>query len=409
MRVLVANKFWYRRGGLERVMFDEISWLEAAGHEVAHFSTTHPENDASEWSEHFAPYLELGGAGGLSAPEKALAAVRMFGNADAARRFDRLVEEFRPDIVHAHGIHRQLSPSILVAAKRRGVPVVQTLHDYHHICPADTLLYAGTEPCVPRRCGVLWYGACVGGRCVRGSLGASALSAMETSWQRVRRVYERCVSRFVSPSAFLARQVEGGGWTLPIDIVHNAVPAGAVPSGAPTPARRSGLCIIGRLSPEKGVDVALEAARQAGIRLTVAGEGPLGEALRAQYPEFDFVGRLDGDEVASLLARSLGVVVPSVCMENAPMSVLEAMAAGCAVVASAIGGIPEQVTDGLDGLLVAPGDVSGLAAAMTRVVEEPGLAEKLGAAARQTVAARFSPGTHLEGLLASYRAAGARG
>ena len=60
VRILVANKFWYRRAGLERVMFDEIGWLEDAGHEVAHFSTQHPENDASPWSDYFAPYLEIG-------------------------------------------------------------------------------------------------------------------------------------------------------------------------------------------------------------------------------------------------------------------------------------------------------------------------------------------------------------
>ena len=113
MRILVANKFWYRRAGLERVMFDEIGWLEDAGHEVAHFSTQHPENDASPWSDYFAPYLEIGPQTTLTPREKAIAVERMFWNTAAARRFARLLRDFRPDVVHVHGIHRQISPSIL--------------------------------------------------------------------------------------------------------------------------------------------------------------------------------------------------------------------------------------------------------------------------------------------------------
>ena len=401
MRILVANKFWYRRGGLERVMFDEIAWLEGAGHEVAHFAAAHPGNDASPWADYFAPYLELGLHGTLSIEEKMRAAIAMFSNREAARRFDRLIADFGPDIIHVHGIHRQLSPSILDVARRRAVPVVQTLHDCHHICPADVLRYRGGEPCQPRRCGVIWYGPCVRGRCVRGSFSASLLSASETSWQRMRRSYERGIARFISPSTFLAEQMREGAWSQPCDIIRNAV---ALPSA--DGAVGEGFCVIGRLSPEKGVVVALEAARRAGVTLTVAGEGPSGSSLRAAYPEAKFVGLLDELSAARLVGRSRAVVVPSVCLENAPMSVLEAMSAEKPVIASSIGGIPEQVLDGVDGLLVPPGDIDGFAAAMRRCAEDDSLCARLGHAARETVRQRFSPETHLEDLLVTYRAAG---
>jgi glycosyltransferase involved in cell wall biosynthesis len=402
MRILVANKFWYRRGGLERVMFDEIAWLEGAGHEVAHFSATHPSNEDSPWSGYFVRYLELGAGGSLGFGERVAASARMFSNAEAARHFDRLCAEFVPDVVHAHGIHRQISPSILTVARRRGVPVVQTLHDYHHVCPADLLLYRGSEVCEPRRCGRIWYGPAVAGRCVRASAAASALSAAETSFQRLRRVYERGVRRFISPSNFLADRLTAGGWSLPVDIVPNAVPLDAAPS-----VGRSGFCVIGRLAREKGVGVALEAARSVGVPVTVAGEGPIGSQLREQFPEATFTGHLSGDQVAAVVRRSVAVLMPSLVFENAPMSVLEAMAAGTPVIASSIGGIPEQVTHGVDGLLVPPGDADALAAAMGRLLDDPTLAARIGDAARATVARRFSPEKHLEGLLASYRAAGA--
>jgi glycosyltransferase involved in cell wall biosynthesis len=404
MRVLVANKFWYRRGGQERVMFDEIAWLQDAGHDVAHFSTAHPDNEVSPWSGYFSGYLELGPVYALSAAERARAAGRMFWNGEAARQFGRLLSDYRPDVVHVHGIHRQISPSILTRARLRGIPVVQSLHDYHHICPADVLLFRGSEPCLPRRCGTLCYGAAVRGRCMRGSLAASALSAAETTWQRVRRSYEMGVSRFISPSAFLAEQMRLGGWTKACDVIPNAVAVGPSDRGA-----GADFCVVARLSGEKGVRVALEAARLAGVRMVVAGEGPVGPELRTAYPEAMFLGRLGDHAVSDLLAGSRAAVVPSLCVENAPMSVLEAMAAGKPVVASAIGGIPEQIRDGVDGLLVRPGDVEALAGAMRRLAADDGLCERLGDAARVTVAARFSPDQHLAALLDTYRAAGAVG
>jgi glycosyltransferase involved in cell wall biosynthesis len=168
-----------------------------------------------------------------------------------------------------------------------------------------------------------------------------------------------------------------------------------------------GFCVVGRLSNEKGIEIALEAARRARARVTVAGEGPVGPHLRAAYPEVDFVGRLGGAAVSDLVARSRAVVVPSVWFENASMSILEAMGAGKPVIASAIGGVPEQVTSGVDGLLVRPGDIEGVAAAMRRLGADDSLCACLGEAARETVATRFSPERHLEGLLTTYRAAGA--
>lgn len=397
MRILVTNKFWYRRGGLERVMFDEISWLESEGHEVAHFSTAHPSNVDSPWSEYFVPYLELGQNASLSTGDKAKAALRLFNNREAARRFAGILKEFQPDLIHAHGIHRQISPSILGVARKRNIPVVQSLHDYHHVCPADVLLRGGTEVCEPRECGKLWFGPCIGRRCVRGSLSASALSAAETTWAHVCRSYPRGVKRFISPSAFLGEQMRLGGWKVPVDVIPNAVAAQEICS---TEGR--GFIYIGRLAREKGIEVALDAARLSGTELVVAGDGPLRGWLEQVYPEVRFTGHLNGQEVQKLISSARAVIVPSRWYENAPMSVLEPMATGVPVVASRIGGIPEQVNDGLNGLLVEPGNVEELAQAMKRLDGEPGLAKQLGAEAARTVSEKFSPAAHVAALQRTY-------
>lgn len=401
MRILIASKFWYRRGGLERVMFDEIAWLEAAGHETAHFSTSHPENDPSPWSDYFAPYLEIGGHGSVTLREQVTAALRMFWNAKAAHRFARLLRDFRPDIVHVHGIHRQISPSILLEAKRAGVPVVHTLHDYHSICAADTLLVARSAACDPPRCGRLNVIPCALNRCVRDSAAKSALAAAELLWRRWALRYEMLVDAFVSPSHYLAETVAAGGIRhRPIHILPNAVPS--MPNKEAENAGE-GFVYAGRLSTEKGLATLMRAVRLAGVSLTVAGTGPLNDSLVAEAPPgVRFVGALDGSEVDRLLARCRAAVVPSEWAENAPMAVLEPMRLGRPVIASRMGGMPEQVRDGLDGILVTAGDELELAAALRLLDDEPALADRLGRSARNRATSLFGPQAHIDGLLGIY-------
>jgi len=401
VRILVANKFWYRRAGLERVMFDEIGWLESAGHEVAHFSTQHPENDASPWSDYFAPYLEIGPQTPLTSREKAVAVERMFWNGVAARRFARLLRDFRPDVVHAHGIHRQISPSILLEARRAGAPVVQTLHDYHPICASGDLLAAGLRACDPVACGPVNVLPCLLRGCVHQSKAKSALGAAELLWRRWVVRYERLVDAFISPSRYLARAVSASGIRhRPIHVLPNAIPA---------PARMldvlpgEAFMYAGRLSREKGLGTLLRAAEAARVALLVAGTGPLEQWLIAQAPSgVRFLGRLPGHEVDRLLAGSRAAVVPSEWAENAPMAVLEPMALGRPVIATRMGGIPEQIRDGVDGVLVDPGDERQLAAALRVLADDAALADRLGRSARDRALTTFGPQAHLDGLLDVY-------
>jgi glycosyltransferase involved in cell wall biosynthesis len=402
MRILIASKFWYPRGGLERVMFDEIAWLEGAGHVVAHFSTSHPDNQSSPWSDYFVPYMDLGEHASLAARERVVAMARMFYSVEAAKRFRRLLVVFRPHVVHVHGIHRQLSPSILFEARRAGIPVVQTLHDYHPVCPSDTLLRGGNEVCVPPQCRGRSLLPCVVHRCVRGSVATSAASAAELFWRRWVMGYADLVALFIAPSHYLADIIRSGGWNRPsIAVLPNAVPG--VPDQSPS-APGDFFLYTGRLSREKGVATLLSASIRAKVPLIVAGDGPQARELRGMAPAtVRFVGHVAAAEVAQLLHGCLAAVVPSQWPENAPMAVLEPMAAARPVVATCVGGIPELVRDGIDGVLVAPGDVSALATALLRVASDRELACRLGRAGRERVLERFTPAVHLQGLLEAYR------
>ncbi len=402
MRILVANKFWYRRAGLERVMFDEIAWLAAEGHEIAHFSTRHPENDASPWENYFVPYFELGIQTQISRREQAIAAQRLFWNQEAEASFSRLLRDFRPDVVHVHGIHRQLSPSILAAAQRAHVPVVQTLHDYHPICPADDLLFAGSRACDPPRCTRFNVSPCARFRCVQHSASKSSLAAAELLWRRWVLHYERLVDAFISPSRYLADVVTSHGVNKPIHLLPNAIPDPGTALVGNTASDE--FVYAGRLSREKGLPTLLRAVELAGVRLAVAGDGPLRASLEAAAPStVRFLGRLDGDDVNRLLATSRAAVVPSEWAENAPMAVLEPMVLGRPVIATRMGGIPEQVRDGVDGVIIPHGNPVELAAALRVLAEDPALADRLGRSARERAITRFDPGVHTRDLVDIYR------
>ena len=402
MRVLVANKFWYDRGGLEHVMLEEVRELTALGHDVAHFSTAHPRNDDSPWSSYFAPYSELADNRGLSPTERGVAAARMFYNLPAARRFRRLLHAFRPDVVHIHGIHRQISPSILVEARRASVPVVQTMHDYHAICAAGTLLQPPSSVCDPVECTSLNHLPCMRHRCVKSSVAESMLGSLELYSRAAVLRCAHLVDAIVAPSSYLASKLRLHLPACPpVSVVRNAAPQ--VPDQPPL---GDFFLFAGRLSPEKGVSVLVHAARLVGEQVVIAGEGPLARELARDLPaNVTLVGRVSHSEVMRLVSACRAMVAPSVCAENAPLAVLEAMAAGRPVIATRVGGLPELVSDDREGLLIEPNDSARLAAAMHDLSRDSARAERLGAAARRRAQRDFSSKVHMEGLVAVYERA----
>jgi len=149
------------------------------------------------------------------------------------------------------------------------------------------------------------------------------------------------------------------------------------------------ILFLGRIGDLKGVPQLGEALNRMqhleNWRATIAGDGHV-EAARAKAAEYGLTGRVelpgwvDGARVAELIASADILVLPSFT-ENLPLSIIEAMASGLAVVATPVGAVPDIVRDGETGLLVPVGDVEALAAALTRLVEDPPLRQRLGAAA----------------------------
>lgn len=170
-----------------------------------------------------------------------------------------------------------------------------------------------------------------------------------------------------------------------------------VPNGLDLPpppfAPGAGALVVGRLIPEKGVDVVVDAMAGLGGRLTVAGEGPERARLEARARRLGVEARFEGHvstaRLASLYRETSCVVLASRRGEGLPNVLLEAFACARAVVATPVAGVRDLVDDGVNGLLCPCGDVGALRACLARLSNEPGLGARLGAAARVT-AERFA-------------------
>ena len=385
MKILLVNKFHYRKGGAETYYLTVGSELERMGHEVAYFSMKHPNNLPCKWDKYFVTQREYNDVKNpLSAVRDGIALIY---SPEAKRNFQALCEEFRPDVVHLNNVHRQITLSILDAPylKEHHVPVFYTAHDYVTICPGYLMLDGEGRVCdACLEDGK--YRHCIENRCVKGSRAKSALAALEASFNRSHRSNER-IDRVIAPSKFMRSKLIEGGWpegkVLALqNFADDAILARASGVAGDVTDRESPyLLFFGRLSAEKGVDVLLRAFDAAApslprdMRLIVVGDGPDAAEFRELAASLDSASRIEfagyqtGDALQTYVERASLAIASSRCRENMPYSIVEAFAAGTPVVGTRIGGIPELVADGVTGFACEPGDVATMADAMVRGAE----------------------------------------
>ena len=385
MKILLVNKFHYRKGGAETYYLTVGSELERMGHEVAYFSMKHPNNLPCKWDKYFVTQREYNDVKNpLSAVRDGIALIY---SPEAKRNFQALCEEFRPDVVHLNNVHRQITLSILDAPylKEHHVPVFYTAHDYVTVCPGYLMLDGEGRVCdACLEDGK--YRHCIENRCVKGSRAKSALAALEASFNSSHHSNER-IDRVIAPSRFMRSKLIEGGWPEgKVEALQNfaddAILARASGVADDVTDRESPyLLFFGRLSAEKGVDVLLRAFDAAApslprdMRLIVVGDGPDAAEFRElavsldSAPRIEFAGYQTGDALQIYVERASLAIASSRWRENMPYSIVEAFAAGTPVIGTRIGGIPELVTDGVTGFACEPGDVATMADAMVRGAE----------------------------------------
>lgn len=400
MQVLLANKFFFEKGGAEKSLFETARLLQAHGHQTRFFAMRHARNLPSADARHFVSEVDYEDR---SLRMRLKSGARMLYSLEAARKLSGLLDDARIDIAHLNNIYHQLSPSILRTLRRRGVPMVMSLRDYKVVCGSYQML-ADDRPCE----------ACRGGhhlqatlkRCVKDSLAASVLTTVEmTLHHRVLGLYG-LVDVFISPSAFLKDKVREMGF--PGEVVHLPNFVGGLEQVLPqygSAAPR--LVYSGRLGREKGLATLVRAVKGLPLRLEIIGEGPERGPLEALVRQqgldnVAFAGYLSGDALQERVRAATAVVVPSQWYENNPRSVIEAFALGKPVIGARIGGIPELVRHGDTGLTFTPGDVQALRGCIDELLAHPTRAADMGRRGRELVETELSPARHYAGLMQVY-------
>lgn len=378
MRVLMVNNYAHVTGGADLHCLEITEGLREAGHDVAWVATDSPQNVetrgafvrrrvGTETRADLSPLAQLD------------VARRALWNRDAFGATTRMLDEFRPDVVHVHKAYVQLSVAPVVAASSRGVPVVQTVHDYEFLSASPIDATGGA-----------WDGD-ESKFAYRALNSATFLSRAKLHVPRVDRWI--AVSRAVRD-----RYREVGG------IECEVLPNFCAPAGETTRPRedREGVIYLGRLSTEKGVhDVLAAASALPGIRFTIAGDGPLRIEVERAASSMDnvrFVGFVGKDAARHLLAGSVACLMPSTWAEPGPLTCLESMSEGTPVISYPSGGLAEYVGDSGAGIVCGKAQASDLVAAIARVTTEPALWAELSSGGVNGISERHTRGTYLAAL-----------
>ncbi len=372
MRLLVChNRYRFRSG--EDVAFDAaLAGWRRAGHDLDVF-----ERDSSD--------IEKGGA-----REGFSTALRVVRNPAVESDLAARIHASRPDVAVIQNTLPLLSLSPYDVCVRLGVPVVQILFNYRFLC-LNGQLFTGGAIC--ERCANGNYLHGVVRRCYRNSALASAAAARVAWSNRRGGTWLRSVALYVAPDRFLADKLASHG--LPRErfrIIPNPI---ELPEWHGVGSHRGTVLFIGRWTRAKGVMTLLEAATEPAVpHVVLVGGGELEQEVTGHAAvtsgRVSLAGPVYGSELDELIRNAAAVIVPSEWYDNLPMVVCQSFALGRPVVASRINGIPEYVRDGVNGLLVEPGNARGFADAMRDIVSDESRWHDLAQNARETAEHEFA-------------------
>ena len=341
MKILLANKFYYRRGGDCIYTMNLEKMLKEKGHEVAIYAMKYPENEKSEWSGYWPTNMT-----------KLDAFTRPFGARQVVKGFTRLMDDFKPDVVHLNNIHTQLSPVIAKIAHEKGARVVWTLHDTKLVCPCYTCMRDGKwcNECFTDKKAVIRH------RCMPGGLPGSVIGYLEAQkWNK--EVLQEYVDLFLPPSKFMMDTcVEGGYKPKKFRVLCNFIDVTKDKGLKGEEVKRlkgDYYVYLGRVNEVKGVRTLCKAAAQLDKKLIVIGGGELLPELQEAYKDckqIEFKGQMQWEEFMPILRGARFMVLPAEWSENNPLTVIESQSLGTPVLGARIGGIPELIDEEGKGL-----------------------------------------------------------
>lgn len=370
MKILTVHNKYKFRGGEDECREADAQLMAANGHDIRDVIF---ENDT------------------ITSLNAVSVGLQSIWNSSSYKRLSDEIGKWRPDVVSVHNFFPVASPSVYYAARRHGVPVVQTLHNYRLLCPGALFFRDGhvCEDCMGKR--MPWPGVLHG--CYRSSRGATLAVASMLTVHNLLGTWQKQVDMFIALTEFSKRKfIEGGLPAERVTIKPNFLTADP---GAGT-GDGDFVIYVGRLTVDKGLPTLIEAWKAAACagRLIIAGDGPLAPFVMKEASLCDsisYLGKIPLAQVFDLLASARALVFPSTWYEGMPRVIVESFSRGTPIIASAIGSMPEMIVNGRSGWLVAPGDVQSLAAAMRTVFSIREEMKEIRAAARLEFEHKYTP------------------
>lgn len=381
-------------------MRDLSTLLEKHNHEVAFFSMHDRRNWKTEWEKYFVSHASFKDPG-LGLKEKLHLFARMLYSVEARRKFSSLLNEFKPDVIHIHNIDHHLSPSLLLEAKKRNIPIIKTVHDYHLIAPNRSLFHNDKicEITKPSQ-----YYKAVYHRCIDNSYLSSLAEVLAFYTHHLLKFYLENIDYFIAPSEFLRKKlIEYGVNEKKIKHIPHFTTFEPLRKRPSTQSSNSYVLYVGRLIKEKGILFLLEVAKQLpNISFKIVGSGPEEVATKTfirnhSLRNVELLPRQNDIRLRSLRQGSSFCILPSQWYEPFSYTILESFVLGIPVVATSMGGIPELIKDGGNGFLFTVGNVNECIENINSLWNHPARRKKMGLNAQET-ATRYSPSSHLKSI-----------
>lgn len=380
MKILAIHNHYLEKGGEDEVFNAEVKLLQDHGHKVVLYEKTNE-------------YIK-----NLSFFKKLFFALTQPGFSKAVyKEIKEIVKREKPDIAHIHNIFLCITPSVYVALKEGGVPIVQTLHNYRFFCPKGTFFNNGMicEKCSNRN----FYNGVLK-KCWRNSFLLSFfLAKLLYTWSSFFKIIESYIvlSEF-SKDKFVRLGLEKEKMYLKTNFLVTE------PEGDRQDHNYA--VFIGRIVDYKGINTLMQTIKiNPSFNLKIIGDGPLRKEVcdcASTYNNVEYLGQLDKSSVFTIINNSSFVIFPSECYENMPMVILESFASSKPVLASKLGAIKEFVVDGVNGVLFEPGNAEDLGAKISYLFSHNEERIEMGRNANRIYRERFSKEKNFQDLMSIY-------
>ena len=408
MKIVLVNYRYFISGGPERYYFNIKDVLERHGHEVMPFSVKSSRNLPNGYEKYFLDIVDdevYFAQAKKKTPRMIVKSfTRMFYSFEAKRKMRQLIRDTRPDLVYIMQMHNKISPSIVDAARREGVPVVHRISDFQYMCPNALFYNDRTGVCEDCLKGKRL--SCVKYKCVLNSTVYSGIK-MAAKWLHDCMKITRKINAFVVPSSFTLKKLNEYG--IPMDKLHHIPTFFNLKEENPKVEYNPFILFVGRIEKQKGLMTLIKTFEGTDYNLKIIGfsndgyEDVLKDYLKGKQHHIEFLGRKSFEEIVPYLKSCLCTVVPSEWYDNFPNVILESFAYKKAVIATDFGSLPELVHDNQTGLTFKYANVEDFRVKVKYMFEHVDEARQMGEQAYQILLENYSSGVHYSLLLELFK------